>query len=94
MPRDSRDAALTGRAFACARVRDTAAAAGGKGQHADIFDGRQAGQLWDVLLNSGFVVRGSGSGVAVMQGRGRDTERGVMRGGAGLTILEQGFRAD
>ena len=92
MPRDSRDAALTGRAFACARVRDTAAAAGGKGQHADIFDGRQAGQLWDALLNSGFVVRGSGSGVDVMQGRGR--ERGVMRGGEGSTILEQGFRAD
>ena len=83
MPRDSRDAALTGRAFACAcvRQRDTAAAAWGKGQHADIFDGRQAGQLWDVLLSFGFVVRGSGSGVDVMQGRGRDTERGVMRGG-------------
>jgi hypothetical protein len=91
MPRDSRDAALTGRAFACACVRDTAAAAGGKGQHADIFDGRQAGQLWDVLLNSGFVVRGSGSGVAVMQGRGRERGVTVMRGGGGLTILEQGF---
>ena len=91
MPHDSRGAALTGRAFARARVRDRAAAAGGKGQHADIFDGRQAGQLWDVLLNSGSVVRGSGSGVAVMQGRGRDTERGVMRGGGGSTILEQWF---
>ena len=94
MPHASRDAALTGRAFACARVRDTAAAAGGKGQHADIFDGRQAGQLLDVLLSFGFVVRTSGSDVAVMQGRGRDTERGVMRGGGGSTILEQGFRAD
>ena len=36
MPHDSRDAALTGREFARARVCDRAAAAGGKGQHADM----------------------------------------------------------
>jgi hypothetical protein len=68
MPRDSRDAALTGRAFARARVRDRAAAAGGKGQHADMIGVGQAGQLWVVLLSFGFCVRGSGYGVAVMQG--------------------------
>ena len=84
MPHDSRDAALTGRAFACACVRDTAAAAGGKGQHADIFDGRQAGQRWDVLLSFGFVVRGSGSGVAVMQGS--------LRGGVSEELCEGGER--
>ena len=65
-------------------MRDTDAAAGGKGQHADIIDGRQAGQLWDVLLSFGFVVRGSGSGVAVMQGRGR--ERGEVQ-----KYLNRGF---
>ena len=68
MPRDSRDAALTGRAFARARVWDRAVAARGKGQHADIIDVRQVRQLWVVLLSFGFCVRVSGYGVAVMQG--------------------------
>ena len=81
MPHDSRDAALTRRAFACACVRDTAAAAGGKGQHGDMIDMRQTGQLCDFLLGYGLCVRSLGYGVAVMQGRGR--ERGVMRGGGG-----------
>ena len=93
MPPDSRDAALTGRAFACARVRDTAAAAGGKGQHADMIAVRQAGQLWGVLLSFGFVVRGSGSGVAVMQGRGR--ERGEVRQylNGGFELIQGAVRA-
>jgi hypothetical protein len=94
MPRDSRDAVLTGRAFARARVRDTAAAAGGKGQHAGIIDVRQAGQLWDVLLSFGFFVRTSGSGVAVMQGPGAAAGRelGFMRGG-GVGYLSGGCEA-
>ncbi len=43
MPRDSRDDALNGRAFARARVRDRGVAAGAKGRHVDMIDVGQAG---------------------------------------------------